>query len=151
MIHRQSNAPAIRSLILLTLALWLCGCVALKAEEAPAKTTEAEEAAAEDEAEKNMSESEIIRAVKSISGKLSLGAIGGDVSEDVIGTLTAAGGKVYLLKPGNETITKTLEKFNNSTVTLTGKLRNKEKYLIVSGASEPSGGAAPDRRKRGGI
>ena len=136
--------------MLMSLVL-MAGAPAARAEEA-SPADEAKEAAAEAEAEKTLSEADQILATKSVRGKLTLtGSDGGDESADVIGLLTEAGGKVYLLKLEKKELLQTLQTFNGKSVGLQGKLRNKEKYLVVSAVTEPGGGAAPDRKKRGGI
>ena len=98
-----------------------------------------------------MTETEQILAIQSIRGKLTLVGSGGDDGTDVVGSLIDPSGRIYLLKLEKKDLLSTLTTFNNKTVALQGKLRNKGKYLLVQGVTEPGGGAAPDRKKRGGI
>ena len=136
--------------VLMTILL-MAGAQRSRAEEA-SPADEAKEAAAEDEEEKSLSEADQILAIKSVRGKLTLNSSdGGEDGADAIGMLTEDGGKIYLLKLEKMELLKTLRTFNGKTVALQGKLRNKGKYLVVSAVTEPGGGAAPDRKKRGGI
>ena len=138
-------------IVALLFALTAMTSPALRAEEA-SSADEAKEAAAEDEAEKNLSEGDQILAIKMVRGKLALnGSSGGDDGSDSVGSLTDDSGKVYLLKLANKELLNALMTYNNKNVALRGKLRNKEKYLVVSSIDDPSGSGAPDRKKRGGI
>jgi hypothetical protein len=119
----------------------------LNAEDAP-DSAETKEAAEEDEAEKKLPETEQIQALKTVRGVLKLGAA--EDNSEVVGTLTAESGDSYLLKLASKDLAKRLERYNNKNVTLTGKLRNKGKYLIVQNISDAAGGSS-ERTKRGGI
>ncbi|HLX59641.1 MAG TPA: hypothetical protein VKX17_00025 [Planctomycetota bacterium] len=123
---------------------------ALRAADLVNKDKESEQAAKEEAAEKDMSEEQQINLTKTIGGTLYLsGDTGGE--DDPVGTLLASGGKSYLLKLTDKALMKKLTPLNNKLVTLKGKLRNEEKYLLVSGVVEMTGSSAPDRPKRGGI
>ena len=114
-----------------------------------AQDPEAQEAAKEDEAEQKLSENEQIAALKQVRGKIVLGAPVAD-NPEVVGQILADSGESYFIKLAGKDVLKRLQAYDNKTATLSGKLRNKDKYLVVQGVSDP-GGSTNERTKRGGI
>ena len=93
---------------------------------------EAKQSAKEDEAERNGSEIEQIRAKASFTGKVVLGTDGLDQpGPGVVGSLTLADGQVFQLKPADQALLKKLTPLDGRTAMLQGKLRNGGKYLVV--------------------
>jgi hypothetical protein len=127
----------------------LCCAGALRAEDTQLDK-EAKAAAEEDAKEQAAGEQEQIAAQKIVGGLLALGDQGSE-NPDVVGSLATTATKLYLLKLADPTLMKKLVGYNGKQVSLMGKLRNQEKYLIVSAIAEATGSAAPDRKKRGGI
>lgn len=108
---------------------------------------EAKEAQEEVEAESKLPEAEQIGLVKSFAGTLQL--MKNEENPEVVGQLVTASGPMQL-KLSEPSLLKALQPFNQKAILLTGKLRNKGKYLVVSavvGAPPP----AFERKKRGGI
>lgn len=81
-------------------------------------------------------------------GKFRMYAEGESENKEVVG-LFACDGKMYLVKVENEQLKKDLAPHSGKDVGLTGKLRNKGKYLIVQTIS--AGAPPPDsfRNPRG--
>jgi hypothetical protein len=108
---------------------------------------EAEEARNEDAADRQAGEGK--SSERTFRGKIVLGTTD-DSSPDVVGVFVGDQGERYLLKPSLESVKKALESFNNKPVVLQGKLRNKGKYLVVTGVIPPPA-AIPRESRRCGL
>lgn len=143
----QTNAGWVLGAIVSALLLALAP-TRIHAEDA-SQDPEAQEATKEDEAEKKLTENEQIAALKNVKGKIVLGTPVPD-NPDVVGQILADSGESYFLKLASKDLLKRLQAYDNKTATLSGKLRNKDKYLVVQGVSDP-GGSTNERTKRGGV
>jgi hypothetical protein len=114
---------------------------------ADADDEETKEAREEIELESKLSEVEQIALVKSFAGKLQL--LRSDENPQVIGQLMTTQGPIAL-KLEKPDILDELKPYNMKDVTLNGKLRNKGKYLVVTGL-HPAPPPGAERKKRGGI
>jgi len=103
------------------------------------------EAKAEEEAEASLGENGAPGF--SSAGRLALEPANGNA--EVVGTFHTDTAQ-YQLKLADPALLQLLKKHDRKTVTLTGALRNKGKYLVVSGVIEP---AAPGvvRKKKAGL
>jgi hypothetical protein len=108
---------------------------------------EAKQAAAEEAAEKLLPEDQ--QFGKPYSGTFNLSAKD-DQNPQVIGRFAVDKGATYLVKLNDPGLLKRLSLYDNKKCTLTGKLRNEGKYLLVTTVIE-SAPTPPARRKRGGL
>lgn len=125
------------------LILMACGCLVA----AEPNEQERKEAQEEEEKESKLPEVEQIALTKAYMGTLQL--IKNEENPEVVGQLVTTTGPM-ILKLSQPTLLKELVPFNQKTISLTGKLRNNGKYLLVTsvvGAPPP----AFERKKRGGI
>jgi hypothetical protein len=70
----------------------------------------------------------------------------------VIGNLTLASGKNYLVRLGDETLMEKIKPYNGKSATVTGKIRVNGKYLIILSIVPPASDSPPrEKRKRNGL
>lgn len=133
-----------KAVLIATVLLSLTGALsAAEKNNSLQKQWDAERQEAQDEAqrEEKLTLEEKARMRSQFNGILTLQGDLGNGNPDVVGALTCTDDqKVYLLKLENKEVIKVLQRNGNKKITISGRVRNSGKYLVVTGLIEHQAG-----------